>query len=51
VFFACDIVIRSGSLPHTLSLGDVHPAVYVVGFIFPFIIIVINELVKRREVK
>ncbi|XP_061182038.1 transmembrane protein 94-like [Saccostrea echinata] len=51
VFFACDIVIRSNGVPFTLSLGDVHPAVYGTGLPFPLIIIVINELVKRREVK
>lgn len=51
VFFACDIVIRSDGLPFTLSLGDVHPAVYATGLPFALIIVVINELVKRREVK
>ncbi|XP_062605012.1 transmembrane protein 94-like isoform X2 [Saccostrea cucullata] len=51
VFFACDIVIRSSGVPFTLSLGDVHPAVYGTGLPFPLVIIVINELVKRREVK
>lgn len=51
VFFACDIVIRSDGLPFALSLGDVHPAVYATGLPFPLIIVVINELVKRREVK
>lgn len=51
VFFACDIVIRSDGLPFALSLGDIHPAVYATGLPFPLIIVVINELVKRREVK
>ncbi|KAK6187158.1 hypothetical protein SNE40_005244 [Patella caerulea] len=46
-----DVLIHNRNVKHPLPLSDVHPVVWVVGFIWVFVIITINELVKRREIK
>ncbi|KAK3089400.1 hypothetical protein FSP39_003342 [Pinctada imbricata] len=51
VYFACDVTIRTFDVKYTLSMADLHPAVYAVGFASPVVIIGINELVKKWEVK
>ncbi|XP_060071400.1 transmembrane protein 94-like [Ylistrum balloti] len=51
VLFVCDMSIRGAGQHRLMSLGSVHPAVWGIGFSFPLVILFINELVKRHEVK
>ncbi|XP_052785861.1 transmembrane protein 94-like isoform X1 [Mya arenaria] len=51
IFCVCDTYVRSGEVQYTMSLSDLHPAVWALGLSFPLIMIVINELVKHREIK
>ncbi|XP_045214295.2 transmembrane protein 94-like isoform X2 [Mercenaria mercenaria] len=51
VFSICDTYIRSSEVSQTLLLSQVHPAVWAVGLAFPIVMVLINELVKHREIK
>ncbi|XP_052262626.1 transmembrane protein 94-like isoform X3 [Dreissena polymorpha] len=51
VFCVCDVSVRSGEVRHTMALSDVHPGVWSLGLAFPVVMVIINELVKHREVK
>lgn len=51
VFSICDTYIRNKEADITLPLSRVHPAVMAVGLAFPIFIVIINELVKHREIK
>lgn len=51
VFSICDTYIRGFEASHTLPLSEVHPAVWGLGLSFPVIMVIVNELVKHREIK
>ncbi|XP_060605817.1 transmembrane protein 94-like [Ruditapes philippinarum] len=51
VFSACDTYIRSREAISALPLSQVHPAVWAVGLAFPIVMVIVNELVKHREIK
>ena len=51
LFCACDVYVRNQTARHAMVLSDVHPAVWAVGLAFPVILVVINELLKHREIK
>ncbi|KAL4241053.1 hypothetical protein ACF0H5_001831 [Mactra antiquata] len=51
IFSICDTYIRSYNIQKTISLFDIHPAIWAVGLTFPIIMVAINELVKHREIK
>ena len=51
LFFICDIYIRNGAVSSTLSLSDITPDVWAVGLAAPILFVVVNELVKHREIK
>ena len=51
VFFVCDIYIRNGAVSSTMSLSDITPDVWAVGLAAPILFVIVNELVKHREIK
>ncbi|GFR98011.1 hypothetical protein ElyMa_006339100 [Elysia marginata] len=51
VFSVLDVWARHTMWGAALSLADVHPAVWVLGCVWPFVVIALNELSKRREIK
>ncbi|KAK3767344.1 hypothetical protein RRG08_039160 [Elysia crispata] len=51
VFTVFDMWARHSLWGDTLPLADVHPAVWVIGCVWPFVVISLNELSKRREIK
>ena len=51
LFFVCDIFIRNGAVSSTLSLSDITPDVWAVGLAAPVLFVIVNELVKHREIK
>ncbi|XP_048256879.1 transmembrane protein 94-like [Haliotis rufescens] len=51
IYFVGDVAVQSRSAVNTLSLSSVHPAVWALGMGWPVVIVTINELVKRREIK
>nr|KAG5713882.1 hypothetical protein BaRGS_024509 [Batillaria attramentaria] len=51
VFCVSDVSVRSQHTPIPMPVADVHPAVWVMGVVWPALIIVLNELVKCLEIK
>ncbi|XP_041363282.1 transmembrane protein 94-like [Gigantopelta aegis] len=51
VYFACDTFVQNLYVKKSLPLSKVHPAVWALGLAWPVVIVTVNELVKRREIK
>lgn len=51
IFFIGNTSSSSSQAEVAYSLGDIHIAVWVITFVWPLLLVVLHELVKRREIK